>query len=411
MVKKQKFSLKISKERFKITVAEDSIDMESRTNVESNYSSDTDIRIDSMYQQSIEEVLLLSVARERLHRAVREGDVENVRKMLTNYKDWFNEASDDPLLRLEDDESQSKRRRFCYISSLIDEADMNIYDQPLIHYAMLQETLRTQCTADEIFTRLALRDEYKYDLVIPSTDISGQKFYKCDAKSVEPLRIIYGSHVTEHGLNALHVAAKHGQVEIMRMLLDHKVDVNSKDVNGNTALHHATGAGRLGTVIYINLEYDNDGIETVYADAENMYFIPEDTPYSHIENSNVLKLLIKYGASVTEQNNKGNTALHVAAALGHVTIAKLLLEHNASAVTADELQDTAARSAAERDHRKTEQQDSEESDSTEDTVLISNKFLLELKNKEGQTALLHAASKGCLVGVKFLLNKKLCIQF
>ena len=44
---------------------------------------------------------MLSVARERLHRAVREGDVENVRKMLTNYKDWFNEASDDLLLPLQ----------------------------------------------------------------------------------------------------------------------------------------------------------------------------------------------------------------------------------------------------------------------------------------------------------------------
>ena len=55
--------------------------------------------------------------------------------------------------------------------------------------------------------------------------------------------------MTEQGLNALHVAARHGQVEIMRMLLDHKVVVNLRDVNGNTALHHAAGAGRFETII------------------------------------------------------------------------------------------------------------------------------------------------------------------
>ena len=86
-----------------------------------------------------------------------------------------------------------------------------------------------------------------------------------------------------------------------------------------------------------------------------------------------------------------------------MTIAKLLLEHNASAVTADELQDTAARSV-ERDHVNSEQQDSEERQLAEspakskDIELISPKSLLERKNFEGETALLHAASKGCLAG-------------
>ena len=92
-----------------------------------------------------------------------------------------------------------------------------------------------------------------------------------------------------------------------------------------------------------------------------------------------------------------------------MTIAKLLLEHNASAVTADEMQDTAARSAAERDQMK--KQDSEKRKRTKSIVYcrstkpISNKSLLELKNNEGETALLHAASLGCLAGVKFLMQQ------
>ena len=160
----------------------------------------------------------------------------------------------------------------------------------------------------------------------------------------------------------------------------------------------------MDTVIKLDLPYN------VYVTIENdvQYNSMSDAYCTH---EDIVKLLIEYGASVTEQNSEGNTALHVAAALGHVTIAKLLLEHNASAVTADELQDTAARSAAERDHMKTEQQDSEERESTKscvsfkDNELINDKSLLELKNKEGQTALLHAASEGCLSGVCFLIQQ------
>ena len=135
--------------------------------------------------------------------------------------------------------------RMSSTSSVSDEAD--ILNQST-HEAMLHETIHKTCSKEETVTRLTVGDKYKNRLLL-GKDQNG--FYRCDDASSELLRSIKGKHATEHGLNALHVAARHGQGEIMSMLLDHKVDVDSKDVNGNTALHHAAGAGRLDTVIEV----------------------------------------------------------------------------------------------------------------------------------------------------------------
>ena len=136
-------------------------------------------------------------------------------------------------------------------SSVSDKADIDTCDQSTLD-DMLHETIHTICSVEEAVTRLAMPDKYKHGFLLVRKDSHVSSLYKYDGASLELLRSIEGSHVTEHGLNALHVAARHGQVEIMRMLLDHKVDVNSKDVNGNTALHHAAGAGRLDTVIELH---------------------------------------------------------------------------------------------------------------------------------------------------------------
>ena len=43
----------------------------------------------------------------------------------------------------------------------------------------------------------------------------------------------------ENGLTALHVAAGNNHLNIVEILLNRGIDINSKDNNGNTALHGA----------------------------------------------------------------------------------------------------------------------------------------------------------------------------
>ena len=50
---------------------------------------------------------------------------------------------------------------------------------------------------------------------------------------------------------ALHVAAKHGRLEVMRLLLSYGASVNSSSVDGMTPLHDACLAGRAECVVLL----------------------------------------------------------------------------------------------------------------------------------------------------------------
>ena len=81
-------------------------------------------------------------------------------------------------------------------------------------------------------------------------------------------------------------AAERGHTETIKSLLDEAVDVNAKDHNGSTALHHAALNGHTETV----------------------------------------KLLLDEGADINVKNNYGTHVIHYAAHNGHTEIVKLLLD-------------------------------------------------------------------------------------
>jgi serine/threonine-protein phosphatase 6 regulatory ankyrin repeat subunit B len=89
------------------------------------------------------------------------------------------------------------------------------------------------------------------------------------------------------GLDALHLAAYDGSEEIMRLLLEKKVDINARNsTQGETALHIAAGQ-------------------------------------NHAEQ---VRLLIEYGACIDLESGQGGTAIGQAAILGHVDIVRILAD-------------------------------------------------------------------------------------
>ena len=78
------------------------------------------------------------------------------------------------------------------------------------------------------------------------------------------------------GNTALNMAAHHGNMNIVEILLDRGIDINSKDDDGSTALDDAAREGHM----------------------------------------NVVEILLDRGIDINSKNNHGSTALHWAARYG-----------------------------------------------------------------------------------------------
>ncbi|KAK4780748.1 hypothetical protein SAY87_016854 [Trapa incisa] len=108
---------------------------------------------------------------------------------------------------------------------------------------------------------------------------------------------------------AVHAAARGGNVEILRELLEECSDVLMyRDLQGSSLLHSASGRGQVGVVKYListfNIinERDNQGDTALHVAAYRGYF-------------NVVEVLIHSSPSlVSMENNHGDTFLHLAVA-------------------------------------------------------------------------------------------------
>src|ERR1051325_12099391 len=92
------------------------------------------------------------------------------------------------------------------------------------------------------------------------------------------------------GATALHDAVWSGQVELVRLLLDHRADPNIPHVEGlSTPLHYAAIKG----------------------------------------NAAIAAMLLDHGADLRAADRSGSTALHIAAARGDVDVVRLLIARKA----------------------------------------------------------------------------------
>src|SRR5208282_2538923 len=97
----------------------------------------------------------------------------------------------------------------------------------------------------------------------------------------------------------LHCAAQNGHLDVVKLLLDHKADVNAESTIDGTPL---------------NIVFDNEHLRV-------------NQPESEL--TTLVELLLSYGADVNATNNYGWTPLH-AAARGFLKTAEMLIAHGAN---------------------------------------------------------------------------------
>lgn len=223
----------------------------------------------------------------------------------------------------------------------------------------------------------------------------------------------------DDGLTALMRAARAGDVEVVRKLVDADDGVGSQDAAGLTALMHATLAAH------------HDVIKILVASEHGIYDNSGQTALMHaaqMNDSQAIALIAKYEASM--KTRKWNlvadipaisrTALMGAAARGSAQAVKALLPYEGQ--LRDELQRTALMYAASNNHRRAVEllvpHEKKLRDSTKQTALImavqsGNTEVIPLllceagmKNKMGYSALMLAASKGYFDIARLLVKRE-----
>jgi len=110
-----------------------------------------------------------------------------------------------------------------------------------------------------------------------------------------------------------------------------KESTNSRWPPLGTPLHYAGFCGLYNVAKVLAIEYPQD--------VNSRSFIDEKTPLhliSQVGHIDVARLLIDHGADVAAQSKDGTTPLHRASKGGHVDLAQLLIDHGADASAQDE---------------------------------------------------------------------------
>jgi ankyrin repeat protein len=144
------------------------------------------------------------------------------------------------------------------------------------------------------------------------------------------------------GTSPLAAAAFAGRNQVVKMLLAHGADGRVADDTGKPPIVYAAASGSLDIVrqlltqgLDVNARYANDLTLLMWASG------PDQT-VAEAQALQVVSWLVDAGAHIDDRDDRGRTALMIAAEGNHAEIAQLLLAHGAD----PSLRDKAGKSAA-----------------------------------------------------------------
>ncbi|KAI0843943.1 glycerophosphodiester phosphodiesterase GDE1 [Daldinia vernicosa] len=136
----------------------------------------------------------------------------------------------------------------------------------------------------------------------------------------------------------LALATKSNFVYIVRMLVEAGIDINWQDETGETALHIAA---RFGHVECVKILLEGSPEQKVNLELPEKSFAWTPLHISAVDGHlPVAQLLVEAGADVGKMDSFGWTAKEHAALRGHLNIAKLLAEYEVSLPSANGVEDT-----------------------------------------------------------------------
>lgn len=180
-----------------------------------------------------------------------------------------------------------------------------------------------------------IHDVIKFLIVERSQDVNARGFYydetslsvasrKGHLKVVRVLLEHGADHETrdKFGWRPLEWVSTTEHVDVVRALLDHGAEVKARDKYWNTSLHVASRF-KQAAVARVLLER---GAEANAWNRDNEIPLHWASEMGHVEGA---RDLLRHGADVDARNTKNETPLHITSQMGHTDLVRLLLRYNA----------------------------------------------------------------------------------
>lgn len=172
------------------------------------------------------------------------------------------------------------------------------------------------------------------------------KFKSTDSQQVIDKAQKTINEYNDDGFTRLHVAAQEGDVELGRYLCGASIEITLKaKVGGDTALHLAARSGHKD---FVKLLLDSGAnVNSVSSTGSGVTPLHEAAYNGHLD---VVELLIERGATVDAKDRHNYTPLMFASAQGNSAVVKLLLQKKADFYLQNNNDETALHSAADNGH-------------------------------------------------------------
>ncbi|KAM8967607.1 uncharacterized protein RCH25_026220 [Pelodytes ibericus] len=124
-----------------------------------------------------------------------------------------------------------------------------------------------------------------------------------------------------HGQTPLHLAAENDHSEVAKLFVKHSPElVMSANMEGSTCAHIAAAKGSVAVIKEL-LRFNKAGVTTARKKTNQSNPMHLAAAGGHAE---VVKVLLETGASASDENGEGMTAIHLAAKNGHINVLEAL---------------------------------------------------------------------------------------
>jgi len=214
-------------------------------------------------------------------------------------------------------------------ASVLVQRDLTFHLDFMLRYELKNDQERYhQAKRSMLCTAIVYGDKPEFSKVIEILDTSATTFTGAEVNSVsDPSGIHHNDGET--GLNALHLVSIRGDKDLLQILMGRKPcpDVNSRDGQGQTALHHAVVCAKSTVLSKWLIEQGGADVNAANADGVTPLFLASITGNLAVIQS----AYMRSGANFDTADVRGDTPLHVACRAGHAHVVHQLLAYGASA--------------------------------------------------------------------------------